>query len=69
MNGERIEFIRAVVRPILLFSATGILAYLTIAGIESSFNVVWQSLVVGGWVWYFGERTLTKLLNNKNGGS
>ena len=60
---DRIELIRSSVRPFLLVLATMFLFILAFeqTGVREDVVEVFKWMVVGGWSWYFGDRTVQKL--------
>ena len=58
---DRIEYLRAMVRPILLIMATMFLFIFAFEDADEGIVETFRWMVVGGWTWYFGERAWQKL--------
>ena len=58
---DKIEYLRATVRPILLIMATMFLFVFAFEDARADIVEVFKWMVVGGWSWYFGERAWLKL--------
>ena len=58
---DRIEYLRACVRPVLLVMATMFLFIFAFEDARDDIVDVFKWMVVGGWTWYFGDRTIQKL--------